>query len=132
MESRHERVIAHLAKSAWTDQFGGGDALDPAIPHNDLKELRRASRVVTKYVNQSVAHLQAPPPPVDHKQQPPNAPQGSPTTLTLAEVHEVIDTIGGLFRKYFNLLTANTYTDLVPVIQGPWLDLFRVPWIKPE
>lgn len=126
-----QEMVAHVAEPAWATQFGGGDSLDPEIPTAELKQLRKATKHVTTYVNEHVAHLKAPAP-ANHRQDPPEAPTRSPTTLTLNEVHDVIDEVGRMFRKYHNLLTANTYTDLVPVIQDGWLAVFRVPWIQSE
>ena len=44
----------------------------------------------------------------------------------------LIDVIGDLFRKYYNLLTASSYAFLVPVIQHDWLAAFRVPWMPTD
>lgn len=41
----------------------------------------------------------------------------------------MIDVIGELFKRYYNLLTASSYVMLEPVIQHDWLAAFRVPWM---
>jgi hypothetical protein len=51
--------------------------------------------------------------------------------FTLDEVHEAVDVIGKLFERYYNLLTASFFTELVPVIQHDWMAAFRVPWMPP-
>jgi len=38
----------------------------------------------------------------------------------------VIDLIGEIFSKYALLLTGDS---LEPVIQSPWEEIFRMPWI---
>lgn len=113
------RMVEHLAVSAWAEQYGGGDSLDPAIPAADLAELRAKSEPVTDFVDRHLAHSDAKPIPAERIPE-------------LADVHDAIDVIGRLFRKYSNLLRAASWVDLVPTIQGPWLDVFRVPWIKPD
>lgn len=112
-------MIRHLAEPGWTEQYGGGDALDPAIPAADLAELRAKSEPVTDFVDKHLAHCDATPLPAERIPE-------------LGDVHAAIDAIGHLFRKYSNLFTAASWVDLVPTIQGPWLDVFRVPWIKPD
>jgi hypothetical protein len=44
------------------------------------------------------------------------------------ELHDAVDTVGRVFRKYANVLTASTYIDLEPVIQHDWRAIFRQPW----
>jgi hypothetical protein len=46
-------------------------------------------------------------------------------------VHDAIDVIGHLFKKYYNLFTATSYVFLEPVIQSDWKAVFRVPWMRP-
>jgi hypothetical protein len=121
----HEK--AH-ARQQWDDYFGGGlhSHLDPAIPSADLKLLTEASARVTKHVDKHVAHSEDPGPlPEDPGS---TAPDRVPT---LDEVHDAIDMIGNLFRKYYPLFTAASMVLLEPVIQHDWLAPFREAWIKP-
>jgi HEPN superfamily AbiU2-like protein len=108
------------AERGWTKHFAGGvgNHLDPSIPATDLDVLTAAAFKVKGYVDQHVAHSDASAVPAS-------------VTLTLKDVHEVIDTIGHLFKKYNNLLTASTYVFLVPVIEHDWKAIFREPWIRP-
>jgi hypothetical protein len=126
--------LRKLAESAWSDQFGGegGAHLDPAIPEADLTELREGSQKVKDYVDRNVAHLDARTIPAEDgppTEEPPDAPTRKGSDLTLNEVHDAIDLIGRLFRKYGNLLTAASWVDLTPTIQNDWEAVFRLPWI---
>jgi hypothetical protein len=127
-----------VAENAWTDQFAGevADHIDPAIPQADLAELRDGSEKVRRYVDQNVAHLDARTIP-NPNGPPTGAPPDAPTTTseklpTLNEVHDAIDLIGHLFKKYGNLLTAAAWVELTPALQHDWEAVFRVPWIKKE
>jgi hypothetical protein len=51
--------------------------------------------------------------------------------LTLNEVHEAIDTIGHLFKKYDFLIQGVGWAVLEPAIQHNWKAAFTVPWMKP-
>lgn len=106
------------AKQQWTDQYGGsvGTHLDPAIPAADLDKLTAAASKARRYVDRHVAHADATSPDV---------------TLTLTDVHDAIDVIGELFRRYYGLFTASTMLFLTPVIQHNWKAVFREPWIRP-
>ena len=48
---------------------------------------------------------------------------------TLDEVHDAIDLIGELFKKYGHLLTGGGWASLTPVLQHDWEAVFRIPWI---
>ena len=135
-QQRRRPLLASGAEKAWTDQFGGqvGDYLDPAIPQVDLAKLRDGSEKVRRYVDQNVAHLDARAIP-NLNGPPTGAPPEAPTTTgeklpTLNEVHDAIDLIGDLFKKYGNLLTAAAWVDLTPALQHDWEAVFRVPWIR--
>jgi hypothetical protein len=107
------------AERQWAEHFGRsvGDHLDPAIPTNDAERLQSAAYQVRHYVNKHVAHADE----VESSQ--PNV------TLQVSDVHEAIDMIGTLFRRYSSQLTCGSYTTLVPVFQDDWLAAFRVLWM---
>lgn len=108
------------ALRGWNSVYAGGVGvhLDPAIPSADLERLNNAGEAVRKFANKHVAHSQA------------NA-KPATVTLTLKDVHDSIDVIGELFAKYYEMLTAGSYVQLVPVIQGgDWTEVFRQPWQK--
>jgi hypothetical protein len=106
-----------MAEKAWDEHYGGdvGTHLDPAIPTADLETLTTGAADVKQYVDQHVAHAQAVP---------------AEVTVTLDDVHAAIDLIGLLFKKYYNLLTANSYVFLEPAIQHNWKAAFQVPWMR--
>jgi hypothetical protein len=110
------------AVRGWADQYAGDDEryLDAAIPASDLDTLTDAAADVRAYVDRHVAHSEKP------------SQVSAEITLTLKDVHDDIDVIGSLFKKYYNLLTASSFVMLVPVIQHDWLAAFRVAWMGRE
>jgi hypothetical protein len=108
---------AHVAQQNWAEQYGGEvhDHLDPAIPAADLATLTDVGARVRHYVDKHVAHADAAAPAV---------------TLTLDEVHDAIDTIGHLFKKYDFLIQGVGWAVLEPAIQHNWMAAFTVPWMK--
>jgi hypothetical protein len=107
------------AEKAWDEHYGGGVGthLDPTIPRDDLEALTTDATKVKRYVDQHVAHADAVP---------------AQVTLTFEEVHAAIDSIGYLFKKYYNLLTASSYVTLEPKIQHNWKAAFRVAWMRAD
>lgn len=112
--------LGQLSQSGWDKQYAGsvGIHLDPAIPAADAEKLAELSRDVKRFVDKHIAHSEA-------YAEPPKI------TLTLADLHETIDVVGSMFRKYYNLITGASYMSLTPVIQHRWQAAFEVPWIKP-
>jgi hypothetical protein len=110
-------IARAIGEASWNTNFAGavGTHLDPAIPAADFDALQAAASRVKKYVDRHVAHSDG-------------RPSSVAVTATLTEVHEAIDVIGGLFQRYFNLLTGNS-TQVVPVIPHDWKVVFRQPWI---
>jgi hypothetical protein len=125
-----------IAEKAWDDQYAGevGKHFDSSIARADLEKLQEGVEKVRRYVDQHVAHFDARtiPRPTGQPDEvvPPAAPKG--TIPTLNEVHDAIDLIGELFKKYGNLLTAASWVELVPALQHDWERIFRVSWIQPE
>lgn len=110
------------AMRGWESAYAGdvGDHLDPAIPHSDLARLDSAGEAVRKFANKHVAHSQA-------------YAKAPTVTLTLKDVHDAIDVIGELFAKYYEMLTAGSYVQLVPQIQGgDWTAVFRQAWQRED
>jgi AbiU2 len=96
---------------------GAGEVrLDPAGPAADLEALAQGASSVKVYVDRFLAHS-------DSRAQPSMLP-------TLNDIHDAIDVIGELFKKYNNLLTASSFVFLEPAIQHDWLAVFRQPWIR--
>lgn len=125
-----------VAEEAWDDHYAGEvvEHFDPAIARADLERLQEGVEKVRRYVDQHVAHFDAKtiPRPTGQPNEivPPEAPKG--TIPTLNEVHDAIDLIGELFKKYGNLLTAASWVELVPALQHDWEKIFRVPWIEAD
>jgi hypothetical protein len=96
---------------------GEGGHLDPEIPRRDFEALRKAAERVSAYVNEHVAH---------------DAVQPKVTEMpTFADLHEAIDSIGEIFKKYAVTLTGGWWDTLEPIIDGDWRAIFRVPWLPP-
>jgi AbiU2 len=119
--SFQERLDRSEAERQWTEHFarGTGEHLDPAIPADDAETLKTAAANVRHYVNKHVAHT-------DEVE----SVSAAQVAISLDDVHEAIDTIGDLFRRYYSLLTCSGFTTLVPVIQDDWLAIFREPWMR--
>jgi hypothetical protein len=113
-------VERYEAERQWSEHFGGDveDHLDPAIPNADAAELKRAAEKVKRYVDENVAHTTA-------------APKEPAASLELAEVHEAMETVDRLFRRYYSLLTCSGWMTTTPVEQDDFYAPFRVPWMRP-
>ena len=114
-----ELLLLH-AQQGWDRQWAGsvGGHLDPSIPEQDLDRLTAAATAVRHYVDKQVAHSEAGAKPASF-------------TLTVAEVHGAIEVIGDLFKKYFNLLTASSMVQLVPLMPPNWMAVFAQAWMTP-
>jgi hypothetical protein len=127
--------LAWEAEQAWVSPYANKtrEHLDPRIPKEDYATLLRESKHVTDYVDAYIAHSgqmlrrASPSSPAEVENVPPDR-----VSLSAKDVHEAIDAIGELFKKYYNLLTASSFAFLEPVIQHDWMAVFRVPWMKPE
>lgn len=108
------------AEGQWAENYGGsvGSHLDPAIPAADFDALTAAAAEVKNWVDRHVAHADASAVPAS-------------VTLTLQDIHDPIDVIGELFRRYYTLFTAADMPDLVPLLPPTWKAVFVEPWIRP-
>ena len=115
-----ELLLLH-AQQSWDRQWAGaiGGHLDPTIPEQDLDTLTVASAAVRHYVDKQVAHSDAGAKPASF-------------TLTVGDVHEAIDAIGDVFRKYFNLMTASDMAQLAALLPPNWMIVFVDAWMTPE
>jgi hypothetical protein len=90
------------------------DYIDPQIPAQDFDDLQTKTKTVRDWVNRSVAHLT------------PRPRTGPP----LDDVHDAIDVVAQLFRKYQTLIGGVNVQ--LGVIMEPWPSVFRVPWIPDD
>jgi hypothetical protein len=111
-----------FAEQQWAENYGSGDTLDPAIPTHDVAVLKASAASVKSFVDKHIAHAEAHP----VEQAPPDA------VLKVSDVHDAIDVIGDVFKRYSTLFTAGGYVSLVAEIQHDWKAIFREPWIKPR
>jgi hypothetical protein len=112
-------IERYEAERQWSEHFGGDvvDHLDPAIPSADAADLEKAAEKVKRYVDENVAHTSA-------------APKGPAISLELAEVHDAMETVDRLFRRYAGLLTCSGWVTTTPVEQDDFYAPFRVPWMR--
>lgn len=108
-------LMVQRGQSGFDELAGGGDHLDPSIPSADLDTLQAAARHVRRYVDEHIAHDAAQP--------------TVPGNLTFGDLHDAIDAIGDVCRKYTVLLTAGWWVTWEPVMQEDWLGIFRVAWL---
>jgi hypothetical protein len=109
MQGSHEG--SGLGHGWFDSRAGTGDYIDPRIPAEDFDDLQTKTKTVRDWVNRSVAHLAA----------------RSRTGPPLQDVHDAIDVVADLFRKYQILIGGVTVQ--LGVIMEPWPSVFRVPWI---
>lgn len=106
------------AERQWGEDFGGGviEHLDPAIPDADAADLTTAAEKVKRYVDENVAHTA-------------RAPKEPAASLQLADVHEAMETVDRLFRRYYGLLMCAGWMTTTPVELDDFYAPFRVPWM---
>jgi hypothetical protein len=112
-------IERYEAERQWREHFGGDvvDHLDPAIPSADTADLEKAAAKVKRYVDENIAHTSA-------------APKDPAISLALAEVHDAMETVDRLFRRYSGLLTCSGWITTTPVEQDDFYAPFRVPWMR--
>lgn len=104
-----------LANEEFDERHGKGSKhFDPQRAKEDEKRLVRISEDVVNHVNSHVAHLAR------------RASSASPATFD--QLDEALDEVHALVKRYRLELEARTLGD--PVLAGPWLGIFRVPWIE--
>lgn len=132
MSVEPQRITRQVVAESWEPQdawderdldheFGrwagpAGTHLDPSIPQRDLDVLTVAASKVKAYVDGHIAHSDA------------KAVRGDELP-SVKDMHDAIDVIGDLFRRYFLLLTGQEMATLVPLIEHDWMAVFRQPWI---
>lgn len=109
MVDSQDQAFARLA-----DPNGLGH-VDPEIVNTDLDALAVSAHAVRRYVNEYVAHAQARP---------------TAAVPTFADLHQAVDDINLVFRKYVTLL-ARADRQIEPVFQFPWARVFDRAWREP-
>lgn len=90
---------------------GKGPFINVAMVRSDRNKLERKCRAVIKYANKLVAHRTT-----------------AQVPLTFKQIHEAMDAIEGILKKYYVILTGKALAGAEPAIQFPWRDVFRIPW----
>ncbi len=108
------------AERQWNEHFGGrvGDHLDATIAKTDAADLETAADKVKRYVDENIAHTSG-------------APKEPTLTLQLVDVHEAMETVDSLFRRYYGLLKCTGWMTTTPIEQDDYYAPFRVPWMRP-
>jgi hypothetical protein len=101
----------------FSKEFAGkaGDHVDPELVGSDLNTLDEGADQIVTYVDKHVAHSDARPMAV---------------LPTFEELNNAIDVVGELFKKYFLLITVDSYLMLEPTPQYDWEASFREPWLR--
>lgn len=113
-----DELMVERGHKGFNQLAGGGDHLDPEIPRADLAALKDAAKRVRLYANEHIAHAAANP--------------THPAMPTYSDLHEAIDALGNICRKYTVALTAGWWATWEPVMQDDWEAIFRVAWLPPR
>jgi len=97
----------------FTRVAGSGEYFNPEIARNDLETLRMLSQNITQYADRKIAHRS--------KQQIP--------TVRFDEVDAFIREFEKILKRYISLFTASGYTQLRPIPQYDWTEIFTKAWI---
>lgn len=105
------------AASFWPPYaIADGSHFDGRIADNDLVRLDNACASVKKYVDKHLAHLD-------------RDVVTTPPTITYGDLHQAIDTLGGLLRRYMWLLRRAHLAMIGWPAGSAWLAMFRTPWL---
>lgn len=120
--------------NGWFDNLAGrgGEFIDPRIPATDLAFLRDRTKKIKDWVNTFVAHSTATQVTVDprHIVLKAKSPQASTGIPSLDEIHEAVDEVAKMFRKYVLLIRGFAMSR--EVIMQPWEVVFREAWIPDD
>jgi hypothetical protein len=105
-----DRIDRGMARRQWGEHYGGnvGDHLDPAIPKADAATVSTAGEDVKKYMDTNIAHASA-------------DPVARQVTIKVDGVHQAMDTLAEVFRRYYGLFTPSTLATLTPTLQQDFL-----------
>jgi hypothetical protein len=112
-----EEPIRTVHEQHFTERAGPGPWIDPAIVRKDKEELVNFVKPVREMANKAVAHRDR---------------TGPPELPTYGELHQCIDQIVALFKKYNLLLRAKDYSPRELELPADWNEVFCQPWIPQE
>lgn len=97
-----------------------GDLLDIGKLSADLKALGKVTRLVSRYADKSVAHIDFQQPPDD-------------TTLTFGGLDQAIAAVGDIYKRYYPLRHPGAAIwHLTPLAPLAWVGAFGRPWWTSE
>jgi len=107
-----DSVMSARDQNAQFDRLcGTGPFIDVAVVKADRNKLERQCRAVVTYANKLVAHRTT-----------------SQVPLTLKQIHEAMDAIEEILKKYHVTLTGGALVRAEPAIQFNWRKAFKIPW----
>ncbi len=112
---RTDPQLEEIAHRNFDDLVSPGAAhIDPSKVHDDLTRFQSVAEDHERLATKRLAHLDA---------------IGPSRFPTFAELYAVLDLLGELVAKKYNLLLTATEEDILPVLLPNWKEIFRVPWI---
>jgi hypothetical protein len=108
------KSIRRIQDERFTELAGSGDCIDVAVVGKDMDELIDLARAIKKVADKIAAHRDR------------RGPQKLPS---YAELHQCVDEIVALFRKYNLLVRATEYNATAADLPSDWSEVFRHPWI---
>lgn len=97
----------------FTENVGSGNQLDPAVIKKDRNWLEKQCKSAMKYRHKMVAHR-----------------SDMQLTLTIKEIHDSLDAVEKILKKYYGIMTGNALMQATPTIQFYWTKVFTQPWIE--
>jgi hypothetical protein len=105
--------LREMNENWFTDNIGAGQYLDIAKIKRDRNWLEKQCKTVMKYRHKVVAHR-----------------SGMELTLTIQEIHDALDAIEVMLKKYYTLFLGGGLIGAEPTIIGNWKRPFTYPWIQ--
>jgi len=107
-----DTVISAREQNEQFDRLcGTGPFIDVAVVRADRNKLEKKCRAVIRYANKLVAHRTT-----------------AQVPLTFKQIHEAMDAIEEVLKKYYVILTGGALVGAEPAIQFAWRKAFRIPW----
>lgn len=107
--------LRELNERWFTQNIGAGDFLDPAVIKKDRNWLEKRCKAVMKYRHKVVAHRST-----------------MELSLTIKQIHDALDAVETMLKKYYVLLKGGALMSATPTIQFYWQKVFTIPWIQPS